>query len=707
MIPISLHENRKKNPLHRAFLLLAALLLVTALCSPPAAAARDVKVALTELKPTLFTDDQGKPAGFFVDIIDDLAVREGWNVIWVRGSLSESWNRLNTSEIDLMPGVADTQEREKFFNFTRESALSVWSQVYAHPGSGISTILDLDGKRVAIVRGDISGIAFRDYARKFAINATYTEREIPTDTFAAVAAGDADALVVFNMVGQEDAKTYGLAATPVMFNPTPLGFAVPKGKNQDLLMIIDRYIAGEKDNPSSTYNKAMQKWFGINRSPIIPPSLLWGLAIAACVAVLFVIMSFLLRREVRKKTAELSRQNAELQSEIASRTRAEKELADEMSRSEILIDQSRDGIVILDQEGAVYKANRRFAEMLGYTREEMQHLHLWDWDVRFDREQLHNMIRNVDATGDHFESRHRRKDGTIIDVEVSSNAEVFSDRKLIFCIARDTSQRKKAEQQLKRYNEEIHAAYEQLSATEEELRVNYQELRKSDKALMQARKKLNLLNTLTFQDFQSGIFSLTGYIQLAKGAGCSDDAQGLLKKGEEVLRSVSKSLDFAKKYQDLGISQPRWQNVNYALINAISHLDFSRISRTVDLAGLEIYADPLLEDVFFTLMENVLTHGEGATAVHLHCRKNRDSITILVEDNGPGIPAQDKEKIFGREYPQKGGNSLFLAREILSITDISITETGVPGTGTRFEITVPEGEYRIGGTQETPGISPV
>jgi len=720
MMVSPLHENNKKCLPERVFLLVVAVLLISTLCSP-AAAARDVKVGLTDLKPSLYTDDQGKPVGFFVDIIEDIAAKEGWNVIWVRGSLSESWGRLSSGGIDLLPGVAATPEREKLYNFTREPALSVWSQVYARPGSGINTILDLDNRHIALVKGDINGAAFREYARKFSINATYIEKETPIELFSATAAGEADALVVFNTAGLEDARTYGLSETTVMFNPTPLGFAVRKGENQDIVAVIDHYITEGKGNPSSTYSTAMQKWFGIKTNPVIPPWLIWGFAVIGGLAILFVVMSVILRQEVRRKTAELTRQNAELQSEIVNRKRAEKELADEMSRHEVLIDQSRDGIVILDQDGAVYETNGRFAEMLGYSREEMMQLHVWDWDARFSREQLHEMIRNVDATGDHFESFLRRKDGAFIDVEISSNAEVFADRKLIFCVVRDTSERKKAEDQLKRSNEDLQseignrvraesalvqkneelcAAYEQLTAAEENMRQSYGELQRTEQALLQARKKLNLLNTLTFQDIRNGIFSLAGFIQLAKGAGCSPVAESRLIKGEEIMRSVGTSLDFANKYQNLGINQPLWQNVNLVIVTAISHLDFSRISRTVDLDELEIFADPLLEDVFFSIMENVLTHGAGATEVRIHYRQDADSVTILVGDNGPGIKVEEKETIFGWENRRQGSISLFLAREILSITGISIRETGMPGKGARFEITVPEGGYRFGSTDD-------
>jgi signal transduction histidine kinase len=101
-------------------------------------------------------------------------------------------------------------------------------------------------------------------------------------------------------------------------------------------------------------------------------------------------------------------------------------------------------------------------------------------------------------------------------------------------------------------------------------------------------------------------------------------------------------------------------------------------------------------------MENVLIHGVGATEVNISYRQNADSITILVRDNGPGIPTAEKEKIFEWGSKGEGATGLSLAREILSITGIFISETGEPGKGARFEITVPEGGYRISAGNSAP-----
>jgi PAS domain S-box-containing protein len=138
----------------------------------------------------------------------------------------------------------------------------------------------------------------------------------------------------------------------------------------------------------------------------------------------------------------------ELASDITERKKAEEALADELTRRRILVDQSRDGIVVLDIYGKVYEANRRFAEMLGYTPEEVRELSVWDWEYQFPREQVAEMIRTVDETGDHFETRHRRKDGSTFDVEISTNGAVCAGQKLIFCVCRDVTERKQSERAL-------------------------------------------------------------------------------------------------------------------------------------------------------------------------------------------------------------------------------------------------------------------
>jgi PAS domain S-box-containing protein len=140
-------------------------------------------------------------------------------------------------------------------------------------------------------------------------------------------------------------------------------------------------------------------------------------------------------------------------SDITERKKQEQELADELTRRRILVDQSRDGIVVLDEDGRVYEANQRFADMLGYTREEVRDLHAWDWECESPRERILEMVRSVDEAGDHFETRHRRKDGSIYDVEISANGAIFAGQKLVLCVCRDITERRQMEEAV-RQNEE-------------------------------------------------------------------------------------------------------------------------------------------------------------------------------------------------------------------------------------------------------------
>ena len=136
-------------------------------------------------------------------------------------------------------------------------------------------------------------------------------------------------------------------------------------------------------------------------------------------------------------------------------------LADELTRRRLLVEQSRDGIVVLDERGALVETNLTFARMLGYSMDEMHRLHVWDWDIPLSHETLLEMLATVDEKGDHFETRHRRKDGSVYDVEISSNGAVVGGRKLIFCVCRDISARKGAERELREREEKYRALFEQ------------------------------------------------------------------------------------------------------------------------------------------------------------------------------------------------------------------------------------------------------
>lgn len=214
-------------------------------------------------------------------------------------------------------------------------------------------------------------------------------------------------------------------------------------------------------------------------------------------------------------------------------------------------------------------------------------------------------------------------------------------------------------------------------------------------ALQQALKKLNLLNAVTFSDIQNAVFCLTGYLEILRGMSEGTDQEQILEKEETLTRTILHSLNFAKDYQGLGLKPPAWQNLEQSFLFGISHTDLSPYERNIQVKNIEVFADPLLEKVFYILADNVLLHSMTARNLNLHYGVTGKALIIRFEDDGTGIPAREKEQIFERGSGREKGTGLFLAREILGITGISIRENGIPGEGARFEITFPPGTFRF------------
>jgi signal transduction histidine kinase len=166
-------------------------------------------------------------------------------------------------------------------------------------------------------------------------------------------------------------------------------------------------------------------------------------------------------------------------------------------------------------------------------------------------------------------------------------------------------------------------------------------------------------------------------------------------KIRSTLKVIGENIEFTKLYQDLGVTAPDWQNVHAVFFRACTRIDIRRVSVQSDTRGLEIFSDPLLERAFYNIIENSLQHGGSVSVIRISVAELGDGdIAIRIEDNGNGIPPFDKENIFSKGYGRNTGLGLFLVQEILSITGITIRETGTYHEGARFELRVPQGAYR-------------
>jgi PAS domain S-box-containing protein len=224
--------------------------------------------------------------------------------------------------------------------------------------------------------------------------------------------------------------------------------------------------------------------------------------------------------------------------------------------------------------------------------------------------------------------------------------------------------------------------------------------RRAEEALQRVNQKLNVISQLTRKDLTNQVFVLSSYLELAKNqlAG-QDQVIATLQKGVQTIRLIHDTIEYSKDYQDMGAKPPKWQNVKMELLLGVSHISIGKIQHSIETEDLEIFADPLLEKVCQRLFENSLVHGDHVTRVRVWHTATPDWASIFFEDDGIGISAEKKEQIFLRDEStgRATTRSLIFVREILDITGITIKETGEPGKGARFEITVPKGAWRIAG----------
>jgi len=212
--------------------------------------------------------------------------------------------------------------------------------------------------------------------------------------------------------------------------------------------------------------------------------------------------------------------------------------------------------------------------------------------------------------------------------------------------------------------------------------------------LSHARKKLNLLSSITRHDILNQVTVLLLNIDTVKDAVKDPEVLSLLDVQENASKNIQHQIEFARDYENLGGKAPQWMNIDQIFSHLRPIMGTYGITLVSPDTDIDVYADPLLERVFYNLVNNSIQHGEHVTTIGIEYSMTGDGLTVSYYDNGVGVPESDKQKIFERGVGRHTGLGLFLAKEILEITGMTIRETGTFGSGARFEIHVPEGKYR-------------
>jgi len=361
--------------------------------------------------------------------------------------------------------------------------------------------------------------------------------------------------------------------------------------------------------------------------------------------------------ETRLKVAyeELTATEEELRQQYEQLSGQEQALRKSQERLSGILRTTPTGIAVI-RDHRIGEANARFCEMTGYSETELAGKNIstiWADIDEYESANVEYRKEEWEKNPGTLETRWRKKDGSIIAVVLSStplNPDNPSDGTTL-------------------------TALDITSCT------------MAEEGLRMANKKISLLADISRHDIQNKTTIIDSNLVLIRRRTDSPDITGYLDKIKDASTAIKSQIEFSRIYQNLGSNASRWQEISRILpVNQVP----PEVRFYEDLKRVEIFADPMLEQVFLILLDNSLRHGGTIREIRVSCHNTRSGLTLQWEDDGAGIFQTDKEKIFERGYGQNTGLGLFLAREILAITGIGIHETGEPGKGARFELDVPK-----------------
>jgi PAS domain S-box-containing protein len=354
--------------------------------------------------------------------------------------------------------------------------------------------------------------------------------------------------------------------------------------------------------------------------------------------------------------------------DITDRKQAEERLVESEEKFHLIFKNSNDAIYLFEitatgMPGRIVDANEMALTQTGHPKADiLKKTFLEVHSHELPQKSRAIMMELLTRGQVRFEADVARKDGTRLPVEVSAQFARLNHKTYVIAISRDISRRKREE-----------------------------------RALRIANQKLQLMNIVAWHDIQNKVTGLRGYIELSKDLVTDEQMKKFIQSEEDVLKVIHQQIQYTKEYQEMGVHPQEWINLDHTLRMIISLAEVGGIRTEIDVADMEIFCDPAIAKVFSHLIDNTKAHGQKATGIRIGYRETPEGLVLLYEDNGIGIPEEQKKELFLRNVGTTSGFSLFFIHDLLEVSEMTIKETGIFGEGVRFEIGIPRGIYRFGG----------
>ena len=374
-----------------------------------------------------------------------------------------------------------------------------------------------------------------------------------------------------------------------------------------------------------------------------------------------------------------------LKQDITEAKKIEEEVSNLALRYQTILQTANDGIHVVDFDGKLIEANDAFCKMLGYSYEELLHMSVADWDAQWKGEELMEKVKEVSFSPSVFETRHRKKDGSIIDVEIKTSHVILNSTSYQCATARDITKRKQIELEIKSKNEELH----KLNA-------------EKDKFF-----------SIIAHDLRSPFNFLLGFTELM-----SDDAQNFSLDemkifSKELNQSAHHTFDLLEDLlawarMERGLTEYNPQNVRLktAINESLYILAESARSKSIELSvevpdDLDILADPsMLQVIIRNLTSNAIKFTKNGGAIWISSTKDNDAVSITIRDSGIGMSDEIRQNLFRMDVNTKrkgtagessSGLGLLLCKEFVEKHGGEISVMSSINEGSTFTFSIPAG----------------
>ncbi len=657
-----------------------------------AGAQTSVRVGIYENEPLSFVDENGVPQGIYADILRDMAAANGWKLDFIACDWSACLDMLKTGKIDLLGPIAYTEERAEMYDFSSETLLVNWGQIYVASGSDIQSFLDLRNKKIAVLSNDIYYARLQVLLNDFQMPVQYVEAKNYREVLKMVSDGRVDAGLTNRFFGLTNAQDFEVQKSPIVLNPIEILFAAPKGRHHDLLTAIDARMRVLKSDPNSIYYRSVDRWLGggtaITR---FPRWLVWSLGVASALGVMLAIIALVLRREVQLRTRALTDEMEQHKRTALSLQASERRYRTLVENSPVPIFVHRAGKYVYLNRAAI---KMHGAESAGdFAGKILTDFLLPEEHTKFNELQRMAVLKpNVVRV---VETKIRRFDGTIRDVMVTVMTVSFDGKPAQLVIAQDITERKQVERSLQKYAAELERSNRELQ--------DFAYVASHD--LQEPLRKIQIFGE-RLQAKYGDILGDTGRDYLAR----MDSAARRMKLLIDDLLTFSRVTTGARPFSAINLSEV----VEGVLQDLEARITETGATITVDeLPTIE--ADPMqMRQLFQNLLGNALKFHRQGVPPEISIRSNCDPKTgearpmcrITIADNGIGFEQEYADRIFGvfqrlhaRAEFEGTGVGLALCRKIVERHQGSIRAESTPGEGSRFIVTLPQ-------TQPPPQSAP-